>query len=122
METDRQPMAGERDQFAEPVERRGEWHGQSLMASARQAWNEKQPGALISSNEERLAHGLGWFSIGLGLIEILTPKTLERFLGIQQHRLLIRVMGLREIASGIGILAGRRPAGWLWARVAGDLV
>jgi uncharacterized membrane protein len=29
-------------------------------------------------------------------------------------------MGMRELASGVGILATRRPAGWLWARVAGD--
>jgi uncharacterized membrane protein len=29
-------------------------------------------------------------------------------------------MGLREITAGIGILTNRRPAGWVWARVAGD--
>jgi uncharacterized membrane protein len=32
------------------------------------------------------------------------------------------MFGLREIASGVGILTCRRPAGWLWARVGGDLV
>jgi uncharacterized membrane protein len=31
-------------------------------------------------------------------------------------------MGLREIASGVGIIAGRRPANWLWARAGGDIV
>ena len=31
-------------------------------------------------------------------------------------------MGLREIATGVGILTQRRPAGWLWARVGGDIV
>jgi uncharacterized membrane protein len=29
-------------------------------------------------------------------------------------------MGLREITAGIGILTTRRPAGWVWSRVAGD--
>jgi uncharacterized membrane protein len=29
-------------------------------------------------------------------------------------------MGLREITAGIGILTNRRPAEWVWARVAGD--
>jgi uncharacterized membrane protein len=29
---------------------------------------------------------------------------------------------LREITSGIGILSGPRPAGWVWTRVAGDLM
>jgi uncharacterized membrane protein len=27
---------------------------------------------------------------------------------------------MREVASGVGILMGRRPTGWLWSRVAGD--
>jgi len=31
-------------------------------------------------------------------------------------------MGLREIATGIGILTQRRPAEWLWARVGGDII
>ena len=34
----------------------------------------------------------------------------------------MRFMGLREIASGIGILAGRQPGKWLWARVGGDVI
>jgi uncharacterized membrane protein len=29
-------------------------------------------------------------------------------------------MGAREIVNGIGLLSKTRPAGWLWARVAGD--
>ncbi len=32
----------------------------------------------------------------------------------------MRVLGLREAVSGIGILLQRRPAGWMQARVAGD--
>jgi uncharacterized membrane protein len=32
----------------------------------------------------------------------------------------LRLYGLRELAAGIGILTQPRPAGWLWARVAGD--
>jgi uncharacterized membrane protein len=30
-------------------------------------------------------------------------------------------VGMREIAAGVGILSRRRPVGWLWARVAGDV-
>ncbi|HVY49085.1 MAG TPA: hypothetical protein VHB21_24515, partial [Minicystis sp.] len=35
---------------------------------------------------------------------------------------LVRVFGLREIATGLGILGARRRAArrWVWARVAGD--
>src|SRR4051794_20126303 len=68
-----------------------------------------------------LAKGLGWFSIGLGLAELLAPKGLSRLIGIKEdHGMLIRLCGLREITSGVGILSQNRPAGWMWSRVAGD--
>jgi hypothetical protein len=34
----------------------------------------------------------------------------------------MRVCGARELASGIGVLSGRRPVTALWARVAGDII
>jgi uncharacterized membrane protein len=73
-------------------------------------------------NGEKLARGLGWFSIGLGLAEVLTPRGVARIAGVRgNHTGLIRLFGLREIASGIGIfMQGRRPAGAVWSRVAGD--
>jgi hypothetical protein len=67
----------------------------------------------------RLAQGLGWFSIGLGLAEFLAPRTMARLTGVPHPRLL-RLYGLREIAAGVGIFGNSRPSGWLWARVAGD--
>jgi hypothetical protein len=66
-----------------------------------------------------LARGLGWFSIGLGLAEFLAPQAMARLTGVPHPRLL-QLYGLREIAAGIGIFSNPRPAGWLWARVAGD--
>jgi len=65
---------------------------------------------------------LGWFSIGLGAAELIAPSLIARFIGSRNHRSLIRVYGLRELAAGAGILASREPAGWLWSRVAGDIV
>ncbi|MEN3333627.1 MAG: hypothetical protein V7641_2992 [Blastocatellia bacterium] len=71
--------------------------------------------------EERLANGLGWFSIGLGLVEILVPKGFAKLIGAKgEHTGFIRFCGLREITAGIGILTNRQPATWVWARVAGD--
>jgi len=32
----------------------------------------------------------------------------------------LRSYGIREIAMGLGILAGRNPTPWIWGRVAGD--
>ena len=63
---------------------------------------------------------LGWFSIGLGLAELLAPRGLSRLIGVHDHRPLVRVLGLREISSGVGILTRPRPRSWLWSRVAGD--
>jgi uncharacterized membrane protein len=74
------------------------------------------------SSCERLARGLGWFSIGLGLAQILAPRAIGRLVGIRNHRALIAAVGVREIASGIGILSQVKPRGWVWARVGGDVM
>ena len=72
-------------------------------------------------SHERLAQTLGWFSIGLGMAELLAPQAVARMAGLQNdHRMLLRASGLREIAMGLGILSQRRPAGWMWSRVGGD--
>ena len=75
-----------------------------------------------AEREERLAHALGWFSIGLGVAEIAAPQRLAKLIGVNDHRTLLRVLGMREIASGVGILSRRRPVGWLWSRVGGDIM
>ena len=72
--------------------------------------------------EEKLAQALGWLSIGLGLAEIAAPRGLAKLIGVTGNRTLLRVLGLREIASGVGILSRRRPVGWLWSRVGGDII
>lgn len=77
------------------------------------------------SIEQRIAEGLGWFSIGLGLAELIAPGRVARFIGVHDEsgtRALLRFYGVREIASGAGILSNTANAGWLWSRVAGDAV
>lgn len=71
-------------------------------------------------DQQRLARGLGWFSIGLGLIEMVAPRQIARGLGLPGQQGLIRVYGLREFVSGLGILSGKNTGGWIWARVGGD--
>lgn len=79
---------------------------------------------LKNIDAEKLARGLGWFSIGLGLAEVLAPRGIARIAGVRGNTGLIRLFGLREIASGIGIFAQdaqeKRPALAVWSRVAGD--
>ena len=73
---------------------------------------------------EPLADFLGLFSLGLGLAEALAPGAVARVIGVdprsERVRNTLRVMGMREIASGVGILSGQRQAGWVWSRVVGD--
>jgi len=78
---------------------------------------------LPSTNTKRLARGLGWFSVGLGLAELLTPGTIAKISGVSEKRTgLIRLYGLRELASGIAIFSQKNPAEALWTRVAGDVL
>lgn len=88
----------------------------------RQKENGHQQRGLI--NQEKLARGLGWFSIGLGLAEVLTPRGVAKIAGVRGNTALIRLFGLREIASGIAIFMQQnkqqKPAAALWSRVAGD--
>lgn len=73
-------------------------------------------------NEERIAHALGWFSIGLGLTEVLGGSRLGQALGMEERKGLLRAFGLREVATGIGILSQQRPTAWVWGRVGGDVL
>jgi uncharacterized membrane protein len=75
------------------------------------------------ANGEVLARGLGWFSIGLGLAEVAAPRAIAKIVGVRgDNNLLIRALGLREMAHGVAILTQRRPAAAVWSRVAGDAI
>ncbi|MFP5364698.1 MAG: SRPBCC family protein [Thermoleophilia bacterium] len=72
---------------------------------------------------ENIAKGLGVFSFALGIPQILAPGRVNRMIGVRDDattRMWMRAVGAREIAAGVGIFSQRRPAEWLWARVAGD--
>ena len=74
---------------------------------------------------ERLATGLGWFSIALGAAELLAPREVARVIGVSpDHRTIttLRAYGAREIASGIAILSQPGEAKWLWSRAGGDAI
>ncbi len=66
------------------------------------------------------ARGLGWFSIGLGALELLAPRCLARGLGLRGKEDVIAGYGMREIATGVGILTAKDPTPWVWGRVGGD--
>jgi hypothetical protein len=76
--------------------------------------------------DERLAEGLGWFSLGLGTAQLLAPGALNRLAGLHDDaaaRLAQRMVGVREVGAFVAIMADRpAPALPLWGRVAGDLM
>jgi uncharacterized membrane protein len=95
--------------------------GKLVNQQSRQLWEQS---GLKDIGAEKVARGLGWFSIGLGLAELLAPRAVARLCGGEgRHTGLIRLYGLREIAAGLMIFSqGRKPAAGVWARVAGDAV
>jgi hypothetical protein len=70
---------------------------------------------------DRVARGLGWFSLGLGIAELVAPGKLARALGLEGRERLLQAYGGREIGAGIWALSDT-PAPAIWSRVAGDLV
>jgi hypothetical protein len=80
---------------------------------------QKGPSSL--GGVDRAARALGWFSIGLGLTELLAPRCITRTLGMESAGMdaTVRAFGAREIGAGILTLSTDKKIG-LWARVAGD--
>src|SRR5437764_8268296 len=73
------------------------------------------------TTSDRVARGLGWFSLALGAAELIAPGRLGKALGLEGKETLLRAYGGREIGAGIWALSDT-PAPALWARFAGDLV
>jgi uncharacterized membrane protein len=76
-----------------------------------------------SESVERLSLALGLFSIGLGLSQILAPRGVARTIGLRddgRNRKLMMAIGLRELATGVGLITRPQSASFAWGRVAGD--
>src|SRR4051812_45548950 len=74
-------------------------------------------------DRDPLAVTLGWFSLGLGTLQVIAPRLMCKLVGASgkgRSSTLMRLFGLRELASGTGILTQARPTGFLWSRVGGD--
>ena len=85
-------------------------------------WKQKSARAVKEKmpQPDSVARGLGWFSIVLGVAQLVAPRAMARAAGVESASGTVRLYGLREVACGIGILASRNPRPFLWARVAGD--
>lgn len=65
---------------------------------------------------------LGFASIGLGAAEVFAPRWIDRKLGIKDHPVVTRVVGVRDVISGIGTVAAPESPIWGFARLAGDVL
>jgi uncharacterized membrane protein len=84
--------------------------------------NGASPG-LAAKDVAAMAKALGWLGLGLGLAQVAMPRRVANLIGLpgdEDDQKVVRVVGLREIATGLGILAQARPTPWLWSRVGGD--
>lgn len=70
----------------------------------------------------KVARGLGLFSIGLGLAEVLMPRAIARGLGIPDKSSWVHAFGWREIFAGVALLALPKPRLAVYKRVGGDVV
>ena len=72
---------------------------------------------------KRAGLGLGYFSIGLGLLEVAAPGRLARWLGLEGSkaaRNTLLAFGMRELAAGGMLLRGPAVSTNVWNRVIGD--
>jgi hypothetical protein len=72
---------------------------------------------------QRMADGLGWFSLGLGVPQLLAPGQVDQLTGVRddaKSRTAQRLVGVRELAAAAGLLGTDRRAPFVWGRVAGD--
>ena len=68
---------------------------------------------------------MGVFSYALGISQVLRPGSVNRLMGIPDHNpnhAVTRLIGIREIVTGTGVLFGKNTSGWMWGRVAGDIM
>ena len=78
-------------------------------------------GPNVRGPSDRLARALGWFSIALGLTELLAARRMASALGMEGKETLVRAYGAREMAAGVMSLS-MSPRPGVASRVLGDLL
>jgi len=85
----------------------------------RSARYDRQRGFDGLETADPLERGLGWFSIALGTAAVVAPRVVSWISGTRSPTIM-RLVGTRELAAGVGILTLRDRTPWLWSRVVGD--
>jgi hypothetical protein len=67
----------------------------------------------------------GWASLALGMPQLLAPAAVNRWVGVRPttgSNAIMRAVGVQELLVGTAIIRGPGHAGWLWTRLAGDVL
>jgi uncharacterized membrane protein len=126
--SNQQPRSGQASQIgrseeggSRPLAHDGRTEEQRAGGHPRQGTSRQ--GMLREVSNMGLARFLGWFSIGLGVTEVAAPGFIAKVVGVRpDKRGLVRLMGLREIGHGVGILSQRKPTEGVWSRIGGDAI
>lgn len=105
----------------------GSSHGGRVQdGSGRSVSSSKEYRLRNHGGDIRLTRALGWFSVGLGLAQVLAPRSVGRFVGLDdpdEHVGTIRYLcGFRELAVGAALLTRAKPAVFVANRVVGDVL
>ena len=71
-------------------------------------------------DENKLARGIGWVSIGVGLALVAAPRPMTKGFGMGERPNLGRFLGIRDLVLGAGLLRSESLASWLRARAISD--
>ena len=97
--------------------------GLANLENGSDSWVELKYRSVENLGTAKMAKGLGLFSIALGLAEVLMPSQTATLAGLgNKQRSFLPALGLREIASGVGIMKSAKPTAAVWSRVGGDAI
>ncbi len=63
----------------------------------------------------------GIAGVGLAALELARRGLFQRLTGMEGRDRVVVSMGLRELVTGVGLLARLSPGPWMWARAIGDV-
>lgn len=119
MGTDAEDLESRRQRHAPSAE--DVLEGSSAESRAPERILERYPSRYASRRRALdVPRALGCVSVGLGLAGLIAPRSLGQLIGMPGHETLLRAIGMRELASGAGLLTLQQTKPWLWSRVAGD--
>lgn len=75
----------------------------------------------VVGDAPRLAAGVGWINLALGVFLAAAPGTAAGLMGLGDRPRLARAVGASDLAIGGGLLLGRDRARWMEARAAANV-